>query len=171
MPFTPFHLGPALLIYGVFVFLDPIALIYGSILVDLEPAIAVLLRLNYPLHGFVHSIVGVFLLLPIVYATTVMTCRLLPKIDFFFTSRSRKFTFRITVLSALIGSFSHIFLDSILYLELNLAWPLPYWNPFLNPELSLIIYESCWITLIVAIPLIILRRYSLFQKLFAKVAK
>lgn len=59
MPFTPLHFGPALFIYGVCVLLDSIALIYSSILVDLEPAIVMLLRLNYPLHSFMHSIVGV----------------------------------------------------------------------------------------------------------------
>jgi len=166
MPFTPFHFGPALLIYGVFVFLDPIALIYGSILVDLEPAIVMFLRLNYPLHGFTHSIVGVFLLLPIVYVATVVTRRLLPDIDFFFTSKSRKFTLNITVASALIGSFSHVFLDSFLYQEMNLAWPLPYWNSLLNMNSSLVIYGFCWGALVVSIPLIVLRRYGLLGKLF-----
>jgi len=171
MPFTPFHFGPALLLCGIFVFLDPIALIYGSILVDLEPAIVMFLKLNYPLHGFMHSIVGVFLLLPIVYVATIITRRLLPSIDLFFTSRKRKFTFRLAVVSALVGCFSHILLDSFLYPEMNLAWPLSYWNPLLNTELSFAIYEFCWVALVIAIPLIVLRRYGLFQKLFAKVAK
>jgi len=171
MPFTPFHFGPALLLYGLFVFLDPIALIYGAILVDLEPAIVMFLRFNYPLHGFMHSIVGVFLLLPIVYVATFATRRLLPELDFFFTSRKREFTFRLTVVSALIGSFSHIFLDAFLYPEMNLAWPLPYWNPLLNTGLSLAIYEFCWVTLIIAIPLIVLRRYGLFQRFFQSVRK
>jgi len=171
MPFTPFHFGPALLLCGIFVFLDPIALIYGAILVDLEPAIVIFLRLNYPLHGLMHSIIGVFLLLPIVYVATVATRRLLPDIDFFFTSKGRKFAFWLTAVSALVGSFSHIFLDSFLYPEMNLAWPLPYWNPLLNIELILLVYEFCWVALVIAIPLIVLRRYGLFQKLFAKVAK
>jgi membrane-bound metal-dependent hydrolase YbcI (DUF457 family) len=172
MPFTPFHFGPALFIYGIFVFLDPIALIYGAILIDLEPAIVMFLRLNYPLHGFMHSIVGVFLLLPIAYVATLITRRLLPDIDFFFTSRRREFMPRLIIASTLIGSFSHILLDSFLYPEMNLAWPLPYWNPLLNTDLSLAIYEFCGVTLIIAIPLIVLRRYGLFQKLFhAKGAK
>lgn len=171
MPFTPFHFGPALFIYGIFVFLDPIALIYGAILVDLEPALVMFLGLNYPLHGFTHSILGVFLLLPVVYAATVITRWLLPDIDFLFTSKKREFKFGLIVASALVGSFSHIFLDLFLYPEMNLAWPLPYWNPFLNISSSLVIYEFCGIALVIAIPLIVLRRYGLFQKLFAKVTK
>jgi len=171
MPFTPFHFGPALLLYGIFVFLDPIALIYGAILVDLEPALVMFLRLNYPLHGSLHSIVGGFLLLPVVYLATILTRRLLSDLDFFFTSGKREFAFWVTVVSALIGSFSHILLDSVLYSEMNLAWPLPYWNPLLNTGLSLVIYELCWVTLIIAIPLIVLRRYGLFQKLFNSMRK
>jgi len=169
MPFTPFHFGPALLIYGVFIFLDPIALIYGAILVDLEPALVMFLKLSYPLHGFMHSIVGVFLLLPVVYVATVITRRLLPDIDFFFTSKKREFKFGLIVASALVGSFSHIFLDSFLYPEMNLAWPLPYWNPLLNVDLSPVIYEFCGIALVIAIPLIVLRRYNLFKRLFHKI--
>jgi membrane-bound metal-dependent hydrolase YbcI (DUF457 family) len=171
MPFTPFHFGPALLLYGVFVFFDPIALIFGAILVDLEPALVMFLRLNSPLHGFTHSILGVFLLLPVVFFATVITRRLLPDIDFFFTSKKREFKFGLIVASALVGSFSHIFLDSFMYPEMNLAWPLPYSNPLLNMVSSLIIYEFCWVTLVIAIPLIVLRRYRLLQKLYAKVAK
>ena len=165
MPFTPFHVGPALLLYGIFVFLDPIALIYGSILVDLEPAIVMFLRLNRPLHGFTHSILGVLLLLPIVYAVSYITRWLLPDIDLFFTSKKREFKFRLVVVSALIGSFSHIFLDSFLYPEMNLAWPLPYWNPLLNTELSLTIYEFCSLAFIIAIPVIVVRRFGLLQRM------
>lgn len=168
MPFTPFHFGPALLIYGIFVFLDPIALVYGAILVDLEPAIVMFLRLNYPLHGFMHSIVGIFFLLPVVYVFTVITRRLLPDLDFFFTSKKREFKFWLVGISALIGSFSHVLLDSFLYPEMNLAWPLLYWNPLLNAELGLAIYEFCWLTLLVAIPLIVLRRYGLFRKALSR---
>jgi len=172
MPFTPFHFGPALFIYGLFVFLDPLAVIYGAILVDIEPALGMFLRLNYPLHGYIHSIVGILLLLPIVFAATFITRRLLPDLDRLFTSKTRKFPYALTIASALIGSFSHIILDSILYLEMNLAWPLPYWNPLFDALSSFTVYQLCWITLIVAIPLILLRRnYDLLKKLFRKTEK
>jgi len=157
MPFTPFHVGPALLIFGVFAFLDPIALIYGSILVDLEPIFIVFFLRAGALHGPVHSIVGVILLLPVVFAVTLITRRLFPFVDSLFVSKSKKFTYKTTVLSVLIGVYSHITLDSFLYPELNLLWPLPYWNPLLYRISGVLVYDFCIVAFVIGLLLFLLR--------------
>ena len=158
MPFTPFHVGPALLIHGILAFLDPIGLIFGSVLVDLEPMIILLFLRAGALHGPVHSIVGVILLLPLVFAVTLITRRLFPFVDSLFLSKSKKFTYQTTVLSILIGVYSHIILDSFLYPELNLLWPLPYWNPLLYGLSGVLVYDLCIAAFVIGLLLVLLRR-------------
>lgn len=103
MPFTPFHIGPALLIYSVFPRLDPIALFFGSILIDIEFFVIELFNLPFSIHGPLHSIVGIFLLLPVFLGATLITRRALPKIDSLFIKPKSPYTIGITVLSCLIG--------------------------------------------------------------------
>jgi len=158
MPFTPFHVGPALLIFGIFAFLDPIALIYGSVLVDLEPIFVLFFLRAGALHGPVHSVVGVMLLLPLVFVVTLITRRLLPIVDSLFVSESRKFTYQMTIVSVLIGVYSHLILDSFLYPELNLLWPLSHWNPMLYRISGVLVYDFCIIAFVVGLLLVLLRR-------------
>jgi len=157
MPFTPFHVGPVLLIYGILVFLDPIALIYGSVLVDLEPVIVMFFLRVGTLHGPAHSIVGVMLLLPLIYVATLITRRLFPLADSIFIPKGKKFTYQTTVLSILIGVYSHLILDSFLYPELNLVWPLPYWNPLLHQVSDVLVYDLCMVALVFGFLLVLLR--------------
>jgi len=158
MPFTPFHIGPALLIFGILAFLDPVALIYGSVLVDLEPIVVMFFLRMGPLHGPVHSVVGVMLLLPLIYVVTVITRRLFPFVDSLFVSKGKKFSYQATVLGVLVGVFSHLILDSFLYPELNLVWPFSYWNPLLYMVPSLLVYDFCAVAFVVGLLLVLLRR-------------
>ncbi len=59
MPFTPFHLGPAVLIGFILLrYTDLPTLIVASVLVDLEPLAVLVFGLPGPLHGFFHSFLG-----------------------------------------------------------------------------------------------------------------
>ena len=117
MPFTPFHIGHAIITYSIFDKLDFIALLYGSILVDIEPFLILFLDLPYPLHGPIHSIIGVLAITPLIYIITLITELILSKIDFSLRKNSRK----IVIASILIGGYTHITLDAFLYSEMNLA--------------------------------------------------
>jgi len=158
MPVTPFHIGPALLIYGVLAFLDPIALIYGSVLVDLEPIIVVFFLRAGTLHGPVHSVIGVLPLLPLIFVVTLVTRRFFPLADFLFASKSKKFTYSASVLSILIGVYSHLILDSFLYSEINVVWPLPYWNPLVYRASGFVVYAFCIVASVIGLLLVLLRR-------------
>ena len=59
MPFTLFHLGPALMI-GLFFFsyLDFPTFIIANLVPDIEPAISVVFQLFYPWYGWFHSLEG-----------------------------------------------------------------------------------------------------------------
>ena len=56
MPFTPFHLGPALAL-GIPLrkYVHAPTFILANVAVDIEPFIVLLLRLDYPLHGYLHT--------------------------------------------------------------------------------------------------------------------
>ena len=56
MPFTPFHLGSALLFGLVFFrYLDFPTFLVAHIIVDLEPFFILALKLDLPIHGLFHS--------------------------------------------------------------------------------------------------------------------
>ena len=148
MPFTPFHIGHAVITYSIFDKLDFIALIYGSILVDIEPFLILFLNLPYPLHGPIHSIIGVLAITPLIYIITLITKLILSKMGFSLRKNSR----RIIIASILIGGYTHITLDAFLYSEMNLTWPLALsllesavWNFWLLRSLQLLHFQfSSW---------------------------
>jgi len=57
MPFTPYHIGPALLISLIlYPYVDISTFVIASIIVDVEPLAVLLLSLPQPLHGPFHSL-------------------------------------------------------------------------------------------------------------------
>jgi hypothetical protein len=59
MPFTPFHLGPALLLGLLLLrFIDFPTFLIANVIVDVEPLLVLVFGLDYPLHGFFHSFLG-----------------------------------------------------------------------------------------------------------------
>jgi len=59
MPFTPFHLGPALF-FGLLLFsaVHLPTFMVANVIVDIEPLLVLVFKLDYPLHGFFHSLLG-----------------------------------------------------------------------------------------------------------------
>jgi hypothetical protein len=59
MPFTPYHFGPGLFLGLVFLgFIDFPTFLVASVIVDIEPLLVMLFRLDYSLHGFFHFLLG-----------------------------------------------------------------------------------------------------------------
>ncbi|NVM18364.1 MAG: hypothetical protein HWN80_11660 [Candidatus Lokiarchaeota archaeon] len=144
MPFTPFHLGPALVIGIIFIYyLDFPTLLVASVILDIEPFLVLLLDLNYPLHGFFHSFLGgTFIILPLSYIMFKIRPYLNPITDFFKLEQNSSF---LNILAAsIIGIYLHISLDSPLYFDIQPFFPLNF-NPFLDTsELSgITIYLFC----------------------------
>ena len=59
MPFTPFHFGPGLL-FGLLLlsYIDFPTFLLANVIIDIEPILVLSLKLNYPLHGILHSFLG-----------------------------------------------------------------------------------------------------------------
>lgn len=132
MPFTPFHLGPALLL-GLVLFpvFDLPTLLIASVIPDLEPLIVVYFRFyGYPLHGFFHSYLGVsFLAFPVVLVVYLFRDVLNRISDFFRVHQ--KLSFKKVLFSSFFGVYSHVFLDSFLYREMMPFYPFS-GNPFVD---------------------------------------
>jgi len=127
MPFTPFHLGPAALLKALlprrFSF---VVFCYAQIITDLEVAYYIWMR-ESPLHRFTHTYGGAI----IVGLFCGLTGPQLHRVAAKFAERSSlkslivdPLPLTISVLSALIGTFSHVLLDSIKHHDIEPLWPL-----------------------------------------------
>jgi membrane-bound metal-dependent hydrolase YbcI (DUF457 family) len=131
VPFTPFHLGPALL-FGLALssIFDLITLLIASVIPDVEPFFIILFNLSAPSHGFFHSYVGSSILAILVAVVVYLFRDVLTKIMLKFRV-SQKFFFKNILFTSFVGVYSHVFLDSLLYGEMNPLYPLQ-GNPFVG---------------------------------------
>lgn len=137
MPPTPLHLGPLLLIWILSgKSLDLPSLLVGGVIQDLEPLAVLALGLNYPLHGYLHTIILATLAGALV---SPLATRIL----------GRNISSRI-VLSGAIGGLTHPLLDSFMHDDIQPLYPLASGNPF--PRLDVgIIYLGCILSMILAL--------------------
>ena len=143
MPFTPFHLGPALLFGLVFSSIfDLLTLLIASVIPDVEPFCILLFNLPGPLHGFFHSYVGSSILAVLVAVVAYSLRNILTKIMLKFKI-SQKSSFQKILFTSLIGAYSHVFLDSFLYREMNPLYPLQ-GNPFVGVASAHVAYTAVY---------------------------
>ena len=132
MPFTLFHLGPALLLGLALSFaFDLPTLMIASIILDAEPLYVLSFRVTeYPLHGFFHSYLGSSVIaVPValaVYSLRGALDRIMGALRI-----SQRSSFRKTLFTSFVGVYFHVFLDSFLYREMMPFYPLRA-NPFVN---------------------------------------
>ena len=131
MPFTPYHLGPALFIGLLFLdFIDFPTFLVASVIVDVEPFLVLTFNLDYPLHGFFHSFLGGTLLaVPLALIMYKIRGRLSPVMSFF--KLDQKISFKRILAASLSGVYIHILLDSRMYTDIQPFYPSSY-NPLLT---------------------------------------
>ena len=131
MPFTPYHLGPGLLVGLLLLsFIDFPTFLIASVIVDVEPFLVLTLNLNYPLHGFFHSLLGGTLLaLPLALVMYRIRDKISPLLSFF--KLEQKVSFKRALAAALSGIYIHILLDSRGYTDIQPFYPSNY-NPLLT---------------------------------------
>jgi membrane-bound metal-dependent hydrolase YbcI (DUF457 family) len=150
MPFTPFHLGPAL-VPGLLLRrqLHLPTLLLASIAVDFEPLLVLILRLDYPLHGYLHTFLFA---IPCGVAIGYATMHMEKLFDFLYKAllleEAKPMGRKSFLLAGLIGVSSHVLLDSPLYRDIRPFYPLEA-NPLYSPSLTLPIYLFCACTLLV----------------------
>jgi len=143
MPFTPFHLGPALGIgLPLRKYLHVPTFIIGNIIIDIEPFLVLVLGLKYPLHGYLHTFIGASLIgILIGYVMYILDrsfhtlWKSLKLIENYYRTRNY-------LMAGVVGTILHVLLDSPLYHDIKPLYPL-LTNPFYDPELTVLIYELC----------------------------
>ncbi len=153
MPFTPFHLGPALFFGLVFFrYLNFPAFFIANVIVDIEPFVVLLFGLDYPLHGFFHSFLGGSLIALVLYLVMVrMYPYVLGVMDIFYVGQ--EMSRRKILLSCFSGVYLHIILDSFIYADIMPFFPFGA-NPFLSLGIGgSLVYSFCVIGFVLGIVL------------------
>jgi hypothetical protein len=123
MPFTPFHMGPGAAMKAVSG--DHFSLMvfgFSQIIIDIEPLIRILHGDKY-LHGYSHTYIGAFIIGLFSIFLGKHTCEWLLRIwNYFFHCQwlrglqvNPKISWLATTTGAILGTFSHVVLDSIVH--------------------------------------------------------
>ncbi|OLS30866.1 MAG: hypothetical protein HeimAB125_17840 [Candidatus Heimdallarchaeota archaeon AB_125] len=154
MPATPLHFGFAIFLFSILPFMDPIALLIGVAIIDLEPFFYMITGIGQ-LHGIMHSILGMLVFfIPTTFIS--WSCYKLFKLERYLP----KFKIYISLLSGIVGLFSHVFFDGILYPEIMFVYPFSKQAGMLyNIIPSSAVYWILVIMLFVGIAILVLRYY------------
>ncbi len=130
MPFTPFHMGPGLLLKSIFQGGFSL-MVFGwtQIVMDIQPLI-VLLTGEGHLHGFSHTCVGAILIAVFSALTGKYLSEFSLKLFRIAKSNEFKIAWPVCVASAFIGSFSHVLLDSVMHGDVEPFYPFTLVNGF-----------------------------------------
>lgn len=133
MPFTPYHMGIGILskaiLQGSF---SLMVFGWAQIIMDLQPLV-VMLTGHGKLHGFSHTYLGASLLA----IFSALTGKYLSEIGLLLFGISKRdklirISWWVTFLSAFIGTFSHVFLDSLMHSDVFPFYPVSNSNPLLG---------------------------------------
>lgn len=145
MPFTLFHLGPALAIgLPLRKYIHTPTFILANIIIDLEPFLVIFLNLEYPLHGYVHTIVAA---VPIGLVTGSIFYLLNSFLEnfwskLFLTNIKTGQNFTSFILAGVLGTILHILFDAPLYEDIKPFYPLTI-NPLYYPKVTDTVYNVC----------------------------
>ncbi len=131
MPITPFHMGPGMLIKALLQgFFSLIIFGWAQFLMDLQPLLVILTGKGN-LHGFSHTYIGATL----IAIFSVLTGRWVYQGIMHFIKKDfsayqkqlfdvpKKLTLRVCIISAFIGTYSHVLLDSIMHADVEPFYP------------------------------------------------
>ena len=131
MPVTPFHMGPGLLIKAVLQgYFSLIIFGWAQVLIDIQPVLAIVTGMG-TVHGFSHTYPGAVLIAIIAAVSgkwVYRWCMRFMEKDFSDYQKRLfdvpvKLTAGISISSALIGTISHVLLDSIMHPDVEPFFP------------------------------------------------
>ena len=150
MPFTPFHMGPALVIKALMQTSFSL-MVFGwtQIVMDIQPLIVLITGQGH-LHGFTHTFIGASILAFI----AGITGKYLAQFALNFVNKLKQnttpkhglkviITWPVVMLSAFIGSFSHVLLDAIMHTDVEPFFPFTLNNEFLGLVSVLTLHKVC----------------------------
>lgn len=129
MPFTPFHLGPGAMCKALggerFSFL-----IFGGsqVLMDVEPLVR-MMRGDAVLHGPSHTVLGAFLIALLSTAIGRPISNAALRVS---ALSDHPISWSVALISALIGTYSHVVLDAVMHGDMNPLWPITHGNDLLG---------------------------------------
>ncbi len=129
VPFTPFHLGPGAICKAIGGHHFSFMIFGGSqVLMDIEPLIRII-RGDAVLHGPTHTVFGA---LVIAVASTLAGRPISDAALRVSGISARPISWIVALISALIGTYSHIGLDAIMHPDANPLWPIADGNDILG---------------------------------------
>jgi hypothetical protein len=143
MPFTPYHMGPGILIKALLQGSFSL-LVFGwtQVLIDLQPLIVMITRRG-TVHGFSHTYLGATL----IALVAAVTGKYLVRVGLLLLDREevRKIHigWSVALVSAFIGSYSHVFLDSIMHRDMAPMSPLSNSNRLLGIIAVSALHHAC----------------------------
>jgi membrane-bound metal-dependent hydrolase YbcI (DUF457 family) len=154
VPFTVFHLGPALLL-GILLFplFDLAALLICSVIVDIEPFYVLFFAQGLPLHGFFHTFLGGSIVGFIVAIILWVARGLVQEIQMIFKVEQNS-SFAKVLYTSLFSVNFHIILDSIFHSDMHPFYPLVF-NPFYGLISQDIINQLCTVCMILGLTIYI----------------
>lgn len=142
MPFTPLHMGPGICIKAVLQGSFSL-MVFGwtQIVMDIQPLI-VLITGEGHLHGFSHTYIGATLLAII----SALTGKHLSEIGLFILGVNQEkvnINWLVTFISAFIGSYSHVAIDSIMHSDIQPLFPITNSNYLLEIIPVSLLHKIC----------------------------
>uniref|UniRef100_A0A7J3Z5T1 Hydrolase n=1 Tax=Ignisphaera aggregans TaxID=334771 RepID=A0A7J3Z5T1_9CREN len=152
MPFTVFHLGPALALgLPLRRYIHAPTFILANVLIDIEPLLVLALDLNYPLHGYLHTLLFASMFGAVLgYATYLLEKVFRPLYRALHLVPVKPLKIESFIVAGVSGSILHVLLDSPLYHDIKPFYPIAV-NPLLNPSLTRTVYYICMFTGLIGI--------------------
>ena len=132
MPFTPFHMGPGILLKAILQGSFSL-MVFGwtQIVMDIQPLIVLIMQEGH-LHGFSHTYLGASL----IAIFSAVTGKYLAQIGLWLLriepEIKNNIAWWVALISAFIGSFSHVLLDSIMHDDVQPYFPFSLANHLLG---------------------------------------
>lgn len=131
MPFTPFHMGPGILVKALLQGSFSLMMFgWSQIVMDIQPLVAMIGGVG-KLHGFTHTYVGASLI-AMFSAVTGKYLAQWALATIFSVAPIVVIRWWVAFLSAFIGAFSHVILDSIMHRDMQPLLPLSGSNALLG---------------------------------------
>jgi len=159
MPVTPFHFGPhACIGLPLRKRLDVANFLLANIVIDIEPGLVMLFNLDYPLHGYAHTLIGSIFVGWLCGGIGYRLRQPLRKImDFFKLPYSP--SLKIGIISGMLGSIVHVLFDAPIYEDIRPFFPLQ-----INPLYGLIsLLDMYLLCTLLFIPAFLLYRFIVKQ--------
>ncbi|WP_416308341.1 hypothetical protein [Neptunicella sp. SCSIO 80796] len=144
MPFTPLHMGPGIAVKAVLQSSFSLMVFgWAQIVMDIQPLVVTLTGEGH-LHGFSHTYIGATLLA----LFAALSGKYLSEVGLHLLGLNRqwqvKISWRVTLLSAFLGTYTHVLLDSLMHSDLEPFYPSSTDNLFLGWISIAAIHKFCW---------------------------